>query len=212
MPGSRRSGAAPSATVVPLSLLMIDVDEFKKFNDRYGHQDGDTCLQAVAQCIAARARRPGDLAARYGGEEFALILPATDKAGAAFLAEALRLAIRGLSIAHAASAHGRSRSASASRLPFPRRVAVRTHSCAPPIPRSTRPSRPDATSRSWPTVSTSERRPFRTPVWKTGPRPPERRSAAIVVKLRPVRSGGPLRERPPREAAVHRLEVSILVQ
>ena len=90
----------------PLSLLMIDVDEFKKFNDRYGHQDGDTCLQQVAKCIAARARRPGDLAARYGGEEFALILPTTDKAGATFLAEALRLAIRGLSIAHETSTHG----------------------------------------------------------------------------------------------------------
>ncbi len=90
----------------PVSLLMIDVDEFKKFNDHYGHQDGDTCLQAVARCIAARARRPGDMAARYGGEEFALILPSTDKAGAAFLAEALRQEIRDLSIAHDTSAHG----------------------------------------------------------------------------------------------------------
>ncbi len=89
-----------------LSVIMIDVDEFKKFNDVYGHQDGDTCLQAVARCIGARARRPGDLAARYGGEEFALILPATDLAGAVFLGEALRLAIRDLAVPHAASAHG----------------------------------------------------------------------------------------------------------
>ena len=85
-----------------LSILMIDVDEFKKFNDTYGHQEGDACLQAVARCIDDRARRPGDLAARYGGEEFALILPSTDAPGAAFLGEALRQAIRDLGIPHAA--------------------------------------------------------------------------------------------------------------
>ena len=86
-----------------LSILMIDVDEFKAFNDTYGHQDGDLCLKAVARCIDDRARRPGDLAARYGGEEFALILPSTDAAGAAFLGEALRQAIRDLAIPHAAA-------------------------------------------------------------------------------------------------------------
>ena len=90
----------------PVSLLMIDVDEFKSFNDRYGHQDGDTCLKRVAACIGARARRPGDLAARYGGEEFAMILPATDLTGASFLADAMRLEIRELSIQHEASVRG----------------------------------------------------------------------------------------------------------
>ena len=90
----------------PLSLLMVDVDEFKTFNDRYGHQDGDLCLQAVARCIDGRARRPGDLAARYGGEEFALILPSTDPAGAFLFGTALRQAIRDLAIPHEAGTHG----------------------------------------------------------------------------------------------------------
>ena len=90
----------------PLSILMIDVDEFKKFNDRYGHQEGDICLRTVARCIEERARRPGDMAARYGGEEFALVLPSTDPAGAAFLAEALRQAVRNLAIPHEAGTHG----------------------------------------------------------------------------------------------------------
>jgi diguanylate cyclase (GGDEF)-like protein len=90
----------------PLSVLMIDVDHFKRFNDCYGHQDGDRCLQAVASRIKDRARRPGDLAARYGGEEFALILPSTDATGAAFLAEALRREIRDLAIIHEAGVRG----------------------------------------------------------------------------------------------------------
>ncbi|AUH50502.1 diguanylate cyclase response regulator [Chromobacterium sp. ATCC 53434] len=85
----------------PISLLMIDVDHFKRFNDRYGHQAGDDCLRRVAQAIKQSARRPHDLTARYGGEEFACILPDTD--GAAGVAHAVLTAIRELAIPHAAS-------------------------------------------------------------------------------------------------------------
>ncbi len=83
-------------THLPLSLLMIDVDHFKSFNDRFGHPLGDQALRAVAQCIDACAGRPSDLAARYGGEEFAVILPGTDSAGAAVLAEKIRASIAAL--------------------------------------------------------------------------------------------------------------------
>lgn len=85
----------------PLSLLMMDVDHFKKFNDQYGHQAGDSCLKAVAKVLASEARRPSDLAARYGGEEFVLLLPSTDEAGCANVAERLRQALDGLGVPHA---------------------------------------------------------------------------------------------------------------
>jgi len=74
----------------PLSLLMIDVDRFKGFNDRFGHLRGDACLKAVADAVARHAHRPDDLAARFGGEEFALILPGTDTRSAAAIAEGIR--------------------------------------------------------------------------------------------------------------------------
>jgi diguanylate cyclase (GGDEF)-like protein len=74
----------------PLSLLMIDVDHFKDFNDRFGHLCGDACLQRVAAAVAHHAHRPDDLAARFGGEEFAMILPDTDAQGAAAIAEGVR--------------------------------------------------------------------------------------------------------------------------
>ncbi|BCT35290.1 diguanylate cyclase [Pseudomonas protegens] len=80
----------------PLSLLMIDVDHFKSFNDRFGHPLGDQALRAVAQNIGTCAGRPADLAARYGGEEFAVVLPETDSAGAAVLAERIRASIAAL--------------------------------------------------------------------------------------------------------------------
>lgn len=76
-----------------LSLLLIDVDHFKPYNDAFGHPAGDACLQRVAALIAAHAQRPGDLAARYGGEEFTLILPGADAAAAYAVAERLRRAV-----------------------------------------------------------------------------------------------------------------------
>ncbi|QPC91871.1 diguanylate cyclase [Mesorhizobium sp. INR15] len=87
----------------PLSLLLVDVDWFKRFNDRYGHPAGDDCLRAVSDCLRATMRRPADSAARYGGEEFAMILPETDAKGAFVIAEKLRAAVRGLELVHEAS-------------------------------------------------------------------------------------------------------------
>jgi len=87
-----------------LSLIMLDVDFFKKFNDQYGHVAGDACLQAVAGAVARSVGRTEDLAARYGGEEFAVILPGTGTAGALDVAEAIRAAVVALQIPHAASA------------------------------------------------------------------------------------------------------------
>lgn len=82
----------------PLSLLMIDIDHFKAFNDRYGHQRGDQCLQTVATALRARLDRAQDLVARYGGEEFVCLLPECDPSGAKRVAEALALAVQDLSI------------------------------------------------------------------------------------------------------------------
>jgi diguanylate cyclase (GGDEF)-like protein len=90
----------------PLSLLMIDVDYFKRFNDQYGHPAGDECLRQIAIALLAVSRRPRDIAARYGGEEFALLLPFTDSFGAVEMALRVRAAIRALAIPHAGSPHG----------------------------------------------------------------------------------------------------------
>ncbi|HEV2676759.1 MAG TPA: diguanylate cyclase [Aliidongia sp.] len=83
-----------------MSLLLIDIDHFKSFNDNYGHPAGDACLRRVATLIDETLNRPGDYVARYGGEEFACILPETDQAGAFILAESLRAAVASERIDH----------------------------------------------------------------------------------------------------------------
>ena len=88
---------------LPLSAIMIDVDYFKLFNDRYGHQSGDDCLRQIAVTLKACLKRPADLVARYGGEEFACILPDTAFADAMCLAVDLERRIRALSIPHVSS-------------------------------------------------------------------------------------------------------------
>ncbi len=90
----------------PLSLVMIDIDLFKGFNDRYGHPAGDACLRRVAQAIAGQLQRPADLAARLGGEEFVLLLPNTEEAGAIQVAERVRASVAAMGLVHAGSAAG----------------------------------------------------------------------------------------------------------
>ena len=87
----------------PLSLVICDIDCFKKFNDYYGHQAGDECLQRVARALADCGRRPADLVARYGGEEFVILLPQTPLEGALQVAETVRQQVEGLGLKHAAS-------------------------------------------------------------------------------------------------------------
>lgn len=82
----------------PISVVMLDVDYFKKFNDRYGHQAGDECLKAAAKVIASAVPRASDLAARYGGEEFVLILSETDGEGARWVANRIRQQVAGLKV------------------------------------------------------------------------------------------------------------------
>jgi diguanylate cyclase (GGDEF)-like protein len=91
----------------PLSLLLIDVDKFKAYNDTYGHPAGDECLRAVAKCLKSVFKRPTDIVARYGGEEFAAILPGTPAEGARMLAEELLQTVRSLNMPHIGSQSGR---------------------------------------------------------------------------------------------------------
>jgi len=86
-----------------LSLILIDIDYFKPYNDTYGHQQGDDCLCSVAQAVADSSARSSDLVARYGGEEFVIIAPNTDSPGAECLAEKIRKAIHELNIEHKSS-------------------------------------------------------------------------------------------------------------
>jgi len=87
----------------PISLAMVDVDHFKRYNDRYGHPAGDACLCSVAQALTGACLRPGDLVARYGGEEFALLLPETPFSGARHVAQRVLAALAALDIKHEAS-------------------------------------------------------------------------------------------------------------
>ncbi|WP_339384787.1 diguanylate cyclase [Tychonema sp. LEGE 06208] len=87
----------------PLSLLLLDIDFFKLYNDRYGHQRGDECLKKVAKILEKNARRGGDLSARYGGEEFAVILSRTEVKGAMRVAELIRSDLNAAEILHADS-------------------------------------------------------------------------------------------------------------
>ncbi len=94
-----RSGAS-------LALIMIDVDAFKKFNDAYGHPEGDECLKKIAIAVSESQNRPGDFVARYGGEEMAVLLPDTDLAGAVAVAERIRSAVRNLAMPHPSNPAG----------------------------------------------------------------------------------------------------------
>ena len=85
---------------LPISMLLIDVDYFKKYNDRFGHAKGDDCLIQVASRLGSISRRPGDVAARHGGEEFAVLLPNTSLENALMLAERFRVSIQRLGIKH----------------------------------------------------------------------------------------------------------------
>lgn len=88
-----------------LSVLMLDVDRFKQYNDRYGHPQGDACLRSVASVLAGAAARTGDLVSRYGGEEFVLVLPGTTSRGAKVVAQRILRAVESLAIPHEDSAH-----------------------------------------------------------------------------------------------------------
>ena len=88
---------------IPLSVVMCDIDYFKLYNDTYGHQAGDECLQKVAKAIAGGAVRPADLAARYGGEEFIVLLPGTESDGAVCVAEKIRNSVYDLGLTHETS-------------------------------------------------------------------------------------------------------------
>lgn len=90
----------------PLGLLMIDVDDFKRYNDHFGHQAGDACLQAIARAVQQAMQRSTDLVARYGGEELAAILPEVDAAGAGAVAARVVAAVAALRLPHPASVVG----------------------------------------------------------------------------------------------------------
>lgn len=102
----QREWARALRSGTPLAVLMIDVDHFKRFNDNYGHGEGDRCLQAVAAELQFSINRPGDFVARYGGEEFVVLLPETPLEGARRVGERLLHGIQKLGIPHAWSPGG----------------------------------------------------------------------------------------------------------
>ncbi|MCL6416415.1 diguanylate cyclase [Aestuariirhabdus sp. Z084] len=97
---SKQQWAVAKRTHSPISVIMLDIDHFKLFNDHYGHQMGDTCLQQVAEALQKSVRRPTDIVARYGGEEFIVLLPDTDISGARQVGENIRQSIVDLQIPH----------------------------------------------------------------------------------------------------------------
>lgn len=90
-----------------LSLIMVDIDQFKMYNDTFGHQAGDDILLQVATALGSAVKRPGDLIARYGGEEFVVVLPKTALPGARQISEQMRRAVEGLNITHPGSPDSR---------------------------------------------------------------------------------------------------------
>ncbi|MBF0118920.1 MAG: diguanylate cyclase [Desulfobacterales bacterium] len=90
----------------PITLIIIDIDFFKQYNDTYGHREGDEALKKVAQAFTKTIKRPADLVARYGGEEFACVLPETDITGARIVAESLRQNVMSLNLPHSLSKYG----------------------------------------------------------------------------------------------------------
>jgi diguanylate cyclase (GGDEF)-like protein/PAS domain S-box-containing protein len=87
----------------PLTLVLVDIDHFKRYNDQYGHPQGDACLKQVADILQSHVNRPGDLVSRYGGEEFLLVLPQTEQAGALYLVEMIQQSLAQAQIPHADS-------------------------------------------------------------------------------------------------------------
>jgi diguanylate cyclase (GGDEF)-like protein len=94
---------AAQATAQPIAVLMLDVDYFKRFNDRYGHQAGDACLREIAETLRAQVRGGDQLVARYGGEEFIAVLPAADLVDGIRAAERVRRAVEALAMRHEAT-------------------------------------------------------------------------------------------------------------
>ena len=90
----------------PISIIMTDLDEFKAYNDHYGHLAGDSCLKKIAKLLQREVKRPGDLVGRYGGEEFCILLPDTEQRGALRIAEKLRQTVASAAIPHVASDSG----------------------------------------------------------------------------------------------------------